>query len=151
SSDGNITSFMKRIKLILGVEGWRGAFQRGLLYYNFRKIDEDVFGKAYEMFLAERRKQMGIYYTPSEITRYMAKRLVKELFGPPKGELLEVLNSKEIDEKRAWELARKLASIAIVDPACGSGSFLIKVLREVYAVYDEIEEKRDGQRATRMP
>ncbi len=139
--DENITSFMKRIKLILGVEGWRGAFQRGLLYYNFRKIDEDVFGKAYEMFLAERRKQMGIYYTPSEITRYMAKRLVKELFEPIKNELLEVLNSKEIDEKRAWELARKLASIAIIDPACGSGSFLIKVLREVYAVYDEIEEK----------
>uniref|UniRef100_UPI0026054396 Eco57I restriction-modification methylase domain-containing protein n=1 Tax=Thermococcus sp. TaxID=35749 RepID=UPI0026054396 len=140
-SDENITSFMKRIKLILGVEGWRGAFQRGLLYYNFRKIDEDVFGKAYEMFLAEKRKQMGIYYTPSEITRYMAKRLVGELFEPVKNELLEVLNSKEIEEERAWGLARKLTSIAIVDPACGSGSFLIKVLREIYAVYGEIDEK----------
>ena len=140
-SDENMRSFTKRVKLILGVEGWRGAFQRGLLYYNFRKIDEDVFGKAYEMFLAERRKQMGIYYTPSEITRYMAKKLVRDLFEPVKEELLSVLNSGRVDEKRAWELANKLASIAIIDPACGSGSFLIKALREIYAIYGEIDEK----------
>ncbi|WP_456398007.1 Eco57I restriction-modification methylase domain-containing protein, partial [Palaeococcus sp. (in: euryarchaeotes)] len=139
--EGNMKSFGKRIKLILGVEGWRGAFQRGLLYYNFRKIDEDVFGKAYEMFLAERRKQMGIYYTPSEITKYMAKRLVEELFVPVKYELIKVINSEKVDVEKAWRLAKKLTSIAIIDPACGSGSFLIKVLREIYKVYEEIDEK----------
>ncbi|HIH71897.1 Eco57I restriction-modification methylase domain-containing protein [Thermococcus sp. PK] len=140
-SEENMRSFGKRLKLILGVEGWRGAFQRGLLYYNFRKIDEDVFGKAYEMFLAERRKQMGIYYTPSEITRYMAKKLVKELFEPVKNEFLNVLNSERVDKEKAWKLAKELTSIAILDPACGSGSFLIKVLREVYKIYEEIDEK----------
>ncbi|WP_456394317.1 Eco57I restriction-modification methylase domain-containing protein [Thermococcus sp.] len=139
--EGNMKSFGQRTKLILGVEGWRGAFQRGLLYYNFRKIDEDIFGKAYEMFLAERRKQMGIYYTPSEITRYMAKRLVEQLFMPVKDELVSVLNSEKVDSEKAWELAKKLTSIAVIDPACGSGSFLIKVLREIYGVYDEIDEK----------
>ncbi len=137
----NIESFDKRLRLILGLKGWGGMFQRGLLYYNFRQIDEDIFGKAYETFLAERRKQQGIYYTPKEITQYMAKRLVDELFGPIKDRLLEVLSSAQFDEDRAWELAKRLVSIAIIDPACGSGSFLIKVLREIYRVYDEIEVK----------
>ena len=137
----NIKSFDKRLRLILGLKGWGRMFQRGLLYYNFRQIDEDIFGKAYETFLAERRKQQGIYYTPKEITHYMAKRLVDELFGDVKEELLEVLNSPSFDEERAWELARKLTEIAIIDPACGSDSFLIKVLREIYRVYDEIEQK----------
>ncbi|NJF25850.1 Eco57I restriction-modification methylase domain-containing protein [Thermococcus sp. Bubb.Bath] len=137
----SIKSFDKRLKLILGLKGWGGMFQRGLLYYNFRQIDEDIFGKAYETFLAERRKQQGIYYTPKEITKYMAKRLVEELFSSVKGELLEVLGSADFDENRAWELAKRLTEIAVIDPACGSGSFLIKVLREIYRVYDEIEEK----------
>ncbi len=130
-----------RLKLILGLEGWSKAFRRGLLYYNFRQIDEDIFGKAYETFLAERRKQQGIYYTPKEITQYMAKRLVDELFEPVKTALLKLLGSSEFDENRAWELVKRLEGIAIIDPACGSGSFLIKVLREIYRVYDEIDAK----------
>ncbi|ASJ08124.1 hypothetical protein A3L11_02330 [Thermococcus siculi] len=137
----NVKSFDKRLRLILGLKGWGGMFQRGLLYYNFRQIDEDIFGKAYETFLAERRKQQGIYYTPKEITAYMAKRLVDELFGPLKDELLKLLESSEFDEEKARELADRLTKIAIIDPACGSGSFLIKVLREIYRVYDEIEVK----------
>ena len=137
----NVKSFDKRLRLILGLKGWGGMFQRGLLYYNFRQIDEDIFGKAYETFLAERRKQQGIYYTPKEITAYMAKRLVDELFGPVKEELLKLLESPDFDEDKAWGLAERLTEVAIIDPACGSGSFLIKVLREIYGVYDEIEAK----------
>jgi type I restriction-modification system DNA methylase subunit len=64
----------------------------------------------------------------------MAKRLVEYLFYPLKDELIRHLNSENINFDEAKELAEKLMSIAIIDPACGSGSFLIKVLREIYKV-----------------
>ena len=31
---------------------------------HYRRIDEDIFGKSYEMFLASNRKDEGVYYTP---------------------------------------------------------------------------------------
>ena len=36
---------------------------------HYRRIDEDIFGKSYEMFLASNRKDAGIYYTPEEAAR----------------------------------------------------------------------------------
>ncbi len=57
-------------------------FGKGMIHYNYRKIDEDVFGKAYETFIALQRKDTGIYYTHRLITKYMSERLVFELFDP---------------------------------------------------------------------
>ena len=79
-------------------------------------------GSAYEQFLGktiridkskrarieekpEVRKAGGVYYTPQYIVDYIVKNTV--------GKLIEGKTPKEIE------------NIKIVDPACGSGSFLI--------------------------
>ena len=85
--------------------------------YDFSAIESDVLGNIYEQYLghilkktkkkakltasAIKRKQKGIYYTPSYIVDYIVRNSV--------GKLLE--NKKVKPEK-----------IRIVDPACGSGS-----------------------------
>ncbi len=90
--------------------------------YNFEWIDADVLGQVYEQYLGKilaqtksgkaklkegqaHRKERGIYYTPTYIVDYIVKNTLGEL-----------LKDKQVD-------ARK---IKILDPACGSGSFLIK-------------------------
>src|SRR3989344_3900465 len=90
--------------------------------YNFDWIDADVLGQVYEQYLGKilaqtksgkakltegqaHRKEQGIYYTPTYIVDYIVKNTVGEL-----------LKDKKIDAKK----------IKILDPACGSGSFLIK-------------------------
>jgi len=90
--------------------------------YEFSIISADILGQVYEQFLGkvirlteghraiveekpEVRKAGGIYYTPSYIVDYIVKNTV--------GKLLEDKNPK---------LASKLK---ILDPACGSGHFLI--------------------------
>jgi hypothetical protein len=40
------------------------------MHYNFQKIDEDIFGKTYEGYLAGAKHDEGIYYTPSDVTEY---------------------------------------------------------------------------------
>src|SRR3989338_8290865 len=71
-----------------------------------------------------KRKKMGIYYTPSYIVDYIVKNTV-----------YEYIKDKSIDE---------ILEINIVDPACGSGSFLIKAFE---CVCNVIEEKlKKGER-----
>lgn len=95
--------------------------------YDFSAIDADVLGSMYEQYLGHilkktptrttvtekhlRRKEMGIYYTPKYIVDYIVKNTV--------GELL-----KEKPYKEAMKLK-------ILDPACGSGSFLIRAFEEM--------------------
>ena len=127
------------LRRVGGFDERTNVFSGGLYSYSFRLVDEDVFGKSYETFLAENRKDSGIYYTPKVITKHMAEKLVTELFH-------NIANSiiSDIDENRFDSASKgvdQLVSIAIIDPACGSGPFLIGVLREIYDVYQGLLEK----------
>lgn len=91
--------------------------------YVFSEIPADILGQVYEQFLGkiislnskheaqveekpEVRKAGGVYYTPTYIVEYIVKNTV--------GKLLE---------RKTPNLVSK---IHILDPACGSGSFLIQ-------------------------
>jgi hypothetical protein len=90
--------------------------------YEFSVLPADILGQVYEQFLGkviyltpghrakieekpEVRKAGGVYYTPTYIVDYIVKNTV--------GKLLEGKTPKTSEKLR------------ILDPACGSGSFLI--------------------------
>ncbi len=97
----------------------------GLYYpspYVFSEIPADILGQVYERFLGkvirltaghqakveekpEVRKAGGVYYTPTYIVEYIVRNTI--------GKLLENKTPKEA------------AGLKILDPACGSGSFLL--------------------------
>ncbi|MEX2054288.1 MAG: N-6 DNA methylase [Candidatus Colwellbacteria bacterium] len=88
--------------------------------YKFDEIDSDVLGSIYEQYLGHiqqgdtrnsKRKQQGIYYTPRYIVDFIVRNTV--------GELVEGKSAKEI------------AKIRVVDPACGSGSFLTRAFEAI--------------------
>ncbi|MBU1355093.1 MAG: N-6 DNA methylase [Candidatus Edwardsbacteria bacterium] len=91
--------------------------------YDFSAISSDVLGGIYEQYLGyvqgrkseekqkSQRKAQGIYYTPKYIVDYIVKEAL--------GEALKNAKPKDISK------------IKVLDPACGSGSFLT-------AAYDEI-------------
>ena len=90
--------------------------------YEFSVLPADILGHVYEQFLGkvirltpahfavvedkpEVKKAGGVYYTPTYIVEYIVKNTV--------GKILEKKTPKQV------------ANISILDPACGSGSFLI--------------------------
>ena len=90
--------------------------------YEFSVLPADILGQVYEQFLGkvirlteghqakvedkpEVKKAGGVYYTPTYIVDYIVKNTV--------GKLLENKTPKQA------------AKLRILDPACGSGSFLI--------------------------
>ena len=83
--------------------------------YDFSAIGADVLGTIYEQYLTqvqaerERRKQQGIYYTPRYVVSYIVRNTLNRA--------LEAAN-----ERGGLAAARQLR---VLDPACGSGSFLI--------------------------
>jgi type I restriction-modification system DNA methylase subunit len=104
----------------------KGLYEtKGGYRYDFSVISADVLGGIYEQYLSfvqvrkgedktkSKRKSQGIYYTP----KYIVEFIVKETLG----EVLKKTKPKE------------LAKIKVLDPACGSGSFL-------NAAYDKILE-----------
>jgi type I restriction-modification system DNA methylase subunit len=106
---------------------------------NFRKFDFDVLGNTYETYLGHElyltdeskldlkssrgiRKESGIYYTPPYVVDYIVKNTM--------GEFLRDKNPDEVDD------------IKVLDPACGSGSFLIKAYDYFEEYYQQENQKR---------
>jgi hypothetical protein len=98
-----------------------------------------------------KRKRDGVYYTPEWVTYYIVENTVgarlaeirKELdfdkFMDVTGELIEVhqrdhRKAKMVGEyKKALQQYRKqLDTLKVVDPACGSGAFLIQAFKYLY-------------------
>jgi hypothetical protein len=136
----NLKRFCDKLNFVLGVNTWDQVFSRGIVHYNYRRIDEDIFGKSYEMFLAANRKDEGIYYTPAGITGPMADSLVNSLVGKLVDDLCAAVGSQVCDFARADALMAQLAEIRVADTACGSGGFLIKVLRAFWRQYQRVDQ-----------
>ncbi len=109
---------------------------------NFRKFDFDILGNTYETYLGntlalddkgeivlkpvqETRKKSGIYYTPPYVVDY----IVKNTLG-------EALKGKSVEEVK---------NLRLLDPSCGSGSFLIKAYDYFVNFYEEENERIDGR------
>lgn len=94
----------------------------GQVSYDFSQIDSDILGSIYEQYLAyvlaqtpkrmkleggiAHRKEQGIYYTPTPIVEFILKNTLGRFFST----------------RSVAEVGR----VRVLDPACGSGSFLIK-------------------------
>lgn len=91
--------------------------------YEFSVLPLEILGHVYENFLGktirltkghqakieekpEVKKSGGVYYTPTNVTKYIVKNTVGKLI---KG-----------------KTPNKISSVKILDPSCGSGSFLLR-------------------------
>jgi hypothetical protein len=137
--ESNVEKLRRVFEKVVGLGIWNQAFGKGMIHYDYRKIDEDVFGKAYETFIAKQKKDTGIYYTHHLITQYMVERLVAELFDDKVNIILTALDNNDLAVVN--DTMARMQQIKIADTCSGSGSFLIKVLREIYAQYNRLEDK----------
>ena len=72
-----------------------------------------------EAFDPDLRKQLGVWYTPSEVVRYMVARVDRALRD---------------DLGIADGLAAQ--NVFVLDPCCGTGAYLAEVLRRIAAILD---------------
>ena len=140
ATDKNYERFAGLLEGVLGLDKWNETFQRGIVHYNYRLINEDIFGKSYEMFLAANRKDEGIYYTQAGITVPMADSLVDSLFGSLTDSIGAAVDKNKCDFASADSAMNQLTRITVADTASGSGGFSIKVLRAIWRHYQKIDD-----------
>ena len=117
--------------------------------YDFSVIGVELLGVIYEKYLGktihmtekrikveekpEVRKAGGVFYTP--------KYIVESIVNNTVGKLIEGKSPKEI------------SNLHILDPACGSGSFLIGTLEHLFHYYLNwyLENPKDAKRGTLFP
>ena len=88
------------------------------------------------------RKTDGVYYTPE----WVVERLVDGTIGPRLQEMTHAAGGPEdgVPEGAAVERYRELLrSFTVLDPACGSGAFLITALRALEKAWRDTEPLRD--------
>ena len=136
----NIATFYENLQLVLGFDSSQNSFNkfRGIMQYNYQYINEDIFGKAYESCLAEIRHDKGVYYTPSYIVEFIVENTVGEVFNQLLAAIELQLKKENFEEVK--RLTQKFVSIKVLDPSCGSGSFLIKTFHEIQKKYSFLNQ-----------
>ncbi len=118
------------------------------LRYRFEAIGTDVLGHAYENYLSYRvkrtakragmeeelykRKQGGIYYTPE----FLVDHLVRSTLG---------------EKLKGCGTPEEALKIRVLDPACGSGTFLVRALEEFREWFEGREKENGSSETDSMP
>ncbi|THF70152.1 ATP-binding protein [Deinococcus sp. Arct2-2] len=111
-------------------------------------LDPDVLGHIFEKYINQ--KGFGAYYTRPEITEYLCKQTVDRLVldrinarkkpgERPETSLADALMRADVGLTR-WLLTADdgLKSLSLLDPACGSGAFLVAALKTLLDVYSTL-------------
>lgn len=131
-------------------------------------VDPQMIGYVYETLSnkAEKledvdkdsRKEFGIFYTPRDEVYFMVRRsLVEHLdknTGTEKEDLYKLVFAetaeqkrkirKKLSEEELEEIKLKLHGMKAVDPACGSGAFLVGIINIISDIYEIAERKTGG-------
>ncbi len=110
-----------------------------------------------------KRKREGVVYTPDIVTRFLVGRTIgltlSERFAallekhgkmlPDNGDPIFAENEKSVEQAFWRDYLAALRGLRIVDPACGSGAFLVAAFDQLAAEYRRVTEHLDalGERA----
>ena len=130
SDDLKVSESATLVDIVKGMYGSSADY----ISYNFALIDADVLGRVYEQYLGvilserkelkakkAKRKSQGIYYTPTFVVKYIVEQTL--------GKYLQ---------EQGYNPSHP---VRVLDPACGSGSFLI----EAFDVLDQFLAREKNQ------
>ena len=101
-------------------------------------VDPEMLGKVFEELVNERHES-GAYYTPRPVVSFMCREALKGfLAGADTGlsdvdisEFVDAQNTDGISVADARKVAAALERVTVVDPACGSGAYLLGMMQEL--------------------
>jgi len=129
--------------------------------YEFSVLPAEILGQVYEQFLGkvitltaghharvddkpEVKKAGGIFYTPAYIVNYIVKQTVGKLLEGASVKITEIRQRKDGKTKRL-RVRVMSRSLRILDPACGSGSFLLGAYQLLLDWYRDYYASNDPQ------
>ncbi|MBW4689196.1 MAG: ATP-binding protein [Komarekiella atlantica HA4396-MV6] len=110
------------------------------------EINPDVLGYIFEKYINQ--KAFGAYYTRPQITEYLCDKTIHKL-------IVDRVNNRLSDSEKSFEDINELIikldanicylliddilpNLSILDPACGSGAFLVAAMKTLIQVYSAV-------------
>ena len=108
-------------------------------------VDPEMLGKVFEE-LVTGRHDSGAYYTPRPVVSFMCREALKGYLQSRGGSLSEDAIRAFVDDRDtsgisvsdARDIARALDEVTVVDPACGSGAYLLGMMQELVELQTEL-------------
>ncbi len=114
-------------------------------------VDPEMLGKVFEE-LVTGRHESGSFYTPRPIVSFMcrealARYLADKTVASPDAitALVDQHEIKGLNELHAKQILEALDSIKAVDPACGSGAYLLGLLQELIGIRRALQSEKLAQ------
>nr|WP_199291492.1 MULTISPECIES: DNA methyltransferase [unclassified Limnothrix] len=150
------------------VPDWLCTRLKNLTAYDFdTEVSVDVLGRIFEQSVTDleelrslaagetynvkqgKRKTQGVFYTPTWVTQYMVETALGGYLSKRSALLrdrlqLDAIPERNTKQRQAAELAylkawrEELKTIRVLDPACGSGAFLIAAFNFLARQYEKI-------------
>jgi len=112
-------------------------------------VNPEMLGRIFESMLPEfERGKKGTFYTPRPIVHYMCRESLKDFLhsscdlpGYKILSLVEKAETNSLFEKEAKVLYDALTNVRVLDPAVGSGAFLVGMMQEIIRLKIPLAEK----------
>lgn len=125
---------------------------------NPNALNPDILGLVFEKTInyltgegTDRRKDLGAYYTPDDVTTYISKETIRNRTLAMIKDYLKDIGWKDtdIDQYESLEdfldniplnpktlkgIYERIREITVLDPACGSGHFLTSAMKELFHI-----------------
>ena len=111
-------------------------------------VDPEMLGKVFEEMVTGRHDS-GAYYTPRSVVSFMCCEALKGyLKGKKTGASAEVVDAfvdrhdiQDIGLSQAVQISEALREVTILDPACGSGAYLLGMMQELIELQRTLFDK----------
>jgi methylase of polypeptide subunit release factors len=111
-------------------------------------VDPEMLGKAFESLMASQaRRESGAYYTPHALVARVTRAALAEALTLPGlrgSDVIALLDGSPGDLTTTALVRDRALDLTILDPACGSGAFLVHALEELTQLLTRCGDARDS-------
>jgi hypothetical protein len=115
-------------------------------HWSEASIDPEMLGRAFESLMVARdRRVSGAFYTPQSLVSHVADAALGTWLresGLPMAAVDRALAGGELSADEAARLRTELGALSVLDPACGSGAFLVYLLERIAALHHAAGDTR---------
>jgi type I restriction-modification system DNA methylase subunit len=117
-------------------------------------VDPEMLGKVYESLVLEEeregRRKAGIFYTPRTEVDFMCRQSAMEYLRHHTELDYDVLLSflyeydhplERVNDKNVETIRQLLLDVKVVDPACGSGAFLVGMMHVLEELHNKLDDR----------
>ena len=109
-------------------------------------IDPEMLGRAFESLMSpSTRKSSGAFYTPQSLVVQLARSALSHGLSSSMASadcIAAALSGERLSNRQTKHVLGRLETIRVLDPACGSGAFLVHILEEVSGLKRRLGDAR---------